>query len=228
MTDNCDPDECIKELERFQQKTKILKHKITDADLMIHIINNLGPNYSNIADQMAADLDKEKINLKDIKNRSRAKYNRFVLLKSKEAKKQYKGGCNKCGKWVHNGADRCTDTTNKPPTHPNNKFYNMFANDKKKFEHANNAYNKGTPKNLILTAPAITAKRRVSASQTVKNVSTMKIKREENINVARHISPRNKNEEYLLAAYEYCSAAEVTNHDIWIGDSHTWSRVLTE
>jgi gag-polypeptide of LTR copia-type len=141
MTENRDPDQWISDLERLRSKLKLLKSEISEEDLMVHIINYVGHQYSNIADHMETDLDKRTLTLDDVKSRLRAKYNRLKNrqehTKSHDESaltayaKQYKGRCNKCGNWGHKGADCKTKTPN------HNPGYQKQDSSYKKQEHAN-------------------------------------------------------------------------------------------
>ncbi len=244
MTGNRDPDDWITELERLRQKLKILKHEITDDDLMIHIINNIGPTYSNIADQMETDMDKGNLDINDVKNRLRAKYNRLNTFKIKEQKKpeesallgyskQYKGRCNKCGKWGHKGADCHANTSKFTPG--NNTYIKRYDNSNQnsyRNEHANNVVNNGHQGNSSSTyfdgICNYCKKRGHKISDCRKRLYNEKKKSEgENVNVARANLPKiEEDNEYILAVCEFCSSAEISSEEIWIGDSGASSHMV--
>lgn len=114
-----DADEWMSSLERLRQKLKVLGAIITDEDLIIHVLNNVTPEYEllveTLENEVGAGLTVEKL-----RERLRAKYQRIkkgekvtedIALATKGGK--FKGLCTTCGKQGHKGADCWQNPKNK-------------------------------------------------------------------------------------------------------------------
>ena len=128
MTDiKNDPDEWVTGLELLRIKLSKLKVKISDVDLIIHIINNLPDAYEAVCDQIENEMNDEnrvfEVSLDMVKDRLRSKYLKMLRktnLKHNAGKsttfsedamyagKYFKGKCHHCGKQGHKSVD-CKD-----------------------------------------------------------------------------------------------------------------------
>jgi gag-polypeptide of LTR copia-type len=73
-----DPDIWIRELERIRRRLFLLGHLITNADLIIYILNNLPYDYENLVENLEDNLEAGDMDLDKLKSRLRAKFRRFV------------------------------------------------------------------------------------------------------------------------------------------------------
>ena len=71
LNKNQDPDEWISELERIRTRLRSLRSEIDDTDLIIHILNNLTPEYDNVVENIENRLseDYNKIELEEVRQR---------------------------------------------------------------------------------------------------------------------------------------------------------------
>ena len=80
-----DPEVWISKLEKLRSKIDQLGSKITDDDLLIHILNNLPVEYETVVENSEKQMGKGLIDLEELKVDLRAKYNRLkVRVKSTE------------------------------------------------------------------------------------------------------------------------------------------------
>ena len=140
MTDiKNDPDEWVTGLELLRIKLSKLKVKISDEDLIIHIINNLPDAYEAVCDQIENEMNDEnrvfEVSLDMVKDRLRSKYLKMLRktnLKHNAGKsttfsedamyagKYFKGKCHHCGKQGHKSVD-CKDKKGKSDNNGGNK-----------------------------------------------------------------------------------------------------------
>ena len=91
---------------------------MSDLDFLIHILNNLPELYDVVLDGMESKLmlpdgDENKLTLESVREKLNGRYERIqgrVQEKKEDAEEiallaQFKGMCNKCGKYGHKGAD---------------------------------------------------------------------------------------------------------------------------
>ena len=99
-----DPDEWISELERIRQRLRAMDAIISDTDLMIHILNNLPPEYETLVEKLELEIEGDKpLTLEELRDQLRNKYRRLNkgLTKKEEGEtalatgflKQFKGRC---------------------------------------------------------------------------------------------------------------------------------------
>lgn len=157
-----DPDEWIAKLELIQAKLGVMKHVITEEQLMVHIIHSIFVSeYDGILDQLQNEFDAgNKVDLNIIKDRLRNKFNR-IKRKNKSYKdednddseeeeanetalyaggKKFKGQCSHCGKWGHKSVD-CRDKKNNKTAFGNESKTTNTNENKSKFPF--NCYNCG-------------------------------------------------------------------------------------
>jgi hypothetical protein len=79
-----DPDEWIAGLELIRRKLKNMGHPISDMDMMIHVINNLPKEYDAITDQLENEIDNKTLDMGDVRQRLRSKYNKMKIRYSKD------------------------------------------------------------------------------------------------------------------------------------------------
>ena len=82
---NQDSDEWITELERIRTRLRSLRSVIDDTDLIIHILNNLTPEYDNVVENIENRLgeDYNKIELEEVRQRLRTKHQRLNVIRNK-------------------------------------------------------------------------------------------------------------------------------------------------
>ena len=119
-----DPDEWISDLERIRQRLKVMKSEINDTDLMIHILNNLPPEYESLVEKLELEIEAtDPLTMEGLRDQLRNKYRRLqkALGKREEDEtalaagfnKQFKGRCRNCGMFGHKAADCKKKGTNK-------------------------------------------------------------------------------------------------------------------
>ncbi len=133
-----DPDEWITDLELIRQQLLNLKYKMSDEDLIIHILNNMTKEYENLVERLETKVDV--LNITQLKTEIRQKYQRIkkyneghgdeekVLAAYKPNK--FKGNCTYCGKPGHS-ENYCFQKKNNQPKNNNygmkNKKYCSFC-----------------------------------------------------------------------------------------------------
>ena len=118
-----DPDEWITKLEIKRKRLIKMGTEINDEDLMIHILNNLPPEYDNVAEAMERRLDDtvKPLEIRELRDELVMKFNRIKKNKgmnedanSEEAEesalaafgtKNFKGRCYNCGEFGHKKQD---------------------------------------------------------------------------------------------------------------------------
>lgn len=213
-----DPDEWISGLEVIRRKLKAMNHPISDMDMMIHVISNLPKEYDAITDQLEVELDGDtgsKIDMAEIRNRLRSKFNKLKRRFSKDeddedknekalsaaAKKGFKGRCSHCGKWGHKSAD-CRNKND-----PEDKKEEQ--QDKKKFD-GECFYCK---------------KKGHRASECRKKIHDEKNKKNENANNADEKEKDDK-KEHAMCTMEFCGFTSIQDQNLWIGDSGASSHMV--
>jgi len=89
---------------------------ISDTDLMIHILNNLPPEYETLVEKLELEIEGDKpLTLEELRDQLRNKYRRLNkgLTKKEEGEtalatgfsKQFKGRCRSCGMFGHKAVD---------------------------------------------------------------------------------------------------------------------------
>ena len=82
---NQDPYEWITELEIIRTWLRLLRREIDDTNLIIHILNNLTPEYDNVVENIENRLceDYNKIKLEEVRQRLRTKHQRLNVISNK-------------------------------------------------------------------------------------------------------------------------------------------------
>lgn len=222
-----DPDEWIAKLELIQAKLAVMKHTITDDQLMVHIIHSIYVSeYDGILDQLQTEFDSAtgtKPDLNAVKDCLRNKYNR-IKRKFKNHKeedddseeeesnetalyaggKKFKGQCTHCGIWGHKSVD-CRDKKSDKPTYGENK---NTSEGKTRFPFK--CYNCGK------VGHRASKRRNKKKNYNNKNVS-------ESANTAKDSGNKNKNNknEETMFICEECNLVTSTtyNANMLIGDT---------
>jgi hypothetical protein len=74
------PDEWLADLERIRQQLSSLGSPMSDEDMIIHILNNMPPEYETLAERMEDQL--EVLLLSELREQLRNKYQRIIKLKN--------------------------------------------------------------------------------------------------------------------------------------------------
>ena len=106
------PDEWIDRLEEIKSELEAMGTRMTDEDVMIHILNNLPSQYESIVEKLISDISIFRI--EDVREELQSKYRRLMkyadegnaneehaLVTSGPFKHKFKGKCNKCGIYRH-------------------------------------------------------------------------------------------------------------------------------
>ena len=148
-----DLDEWITELEslRVQMDNIDIASKMTDRDLMIHIMNSLPEQYDPIVDNleirlMKKDDDPEKLTLDDLREKLSDRYARIIDKEehkneqdkglSGNFQKQFKGTCRYCGKFGHKAIEcrsRLQDEARNHQNSSSNTVRHQGNQDNRKF-----------------------------------------------------------------------------------------------
>lgn len=147
-----DPDAWITQLELKRRRLKTLGAVIEDDDLILHILNHLPKEYETVVEMCEEDLSRDKISLKTVKERIRARFTRLqkIMEDPDEAvalmmKSQFKGACTVCGKIGHKGSDCFTLEKNKAKKEA--YFKKIDENRKKNKNNKGKWKNKGSQDN---------------------------------------------------------------------------------
>lgn len=116
-----DPEEWIVELETIQRKLGTMKSIISEDDMLVHILNNMPPEYEGIVETSEERLNDGTLTLESLRLVLRTKYLRMQRYNKSQGDdhevglyaKQFKGKCRVCGKVGHKGDDCWTLDTNK-------------------------------------------------------------------------------------------------------------------
>ena len=112
-----DPDPWIIELELLRRRINLISDgKITEVDLLIHILSNLPSEYDNLVENMECRIGSStnEVTMNELKERLRARYSRLnksdgdkneVTSENVMFTKAFKGRCNKCGAYGHKAAN---------------------------------------------------------------------------------------------------------------------------
>ena len=105
-----DPDIWIQGLETLRRRLKILGHKVSKMDLIIHIMNNLPQEYETTIEFIENELETEIAMLERVKEKLRTKFERLNKSMNENEKalvsfQKYKGHCSYCGKYGHMGVE---------------------------------------------------------------------------------------------------------------------------
>jgi hypothetical protein len=115
---NQDPDQWIQSLESMQRKLQILGHKISEMDMIIHILQNLTKEYDTTVEILENDLDNDLISLDRVKERLRARFEKIQRTKTDQdgalmikdmRPGKYKGLYSFCGMYGHKAAQSETN-----------------------------------------------------------------------------------------------------------------------
>ena len=130
-----DPDEWITELEELQARIEEMSPIKTDEkklelDLMIHVLNSLPEEYENQVEQLEDKLDKNTLDLEQIRDKLNLKFERMNQNEDDDDDEdaedkalimsQFKGRCHQCGKYGHKKAN-CNENPNKNKNDNENK-----------------------------------------------------------------------------------------------------------
>jgi hypothetical protein len=110
---NQDPDQWIQSLEGIKRKLQILGHKISEMDMIIHILQNLTKEYNTTAEILENNLDNNLVSLDRVEEKLRARFEKIqktrpnqdgtMMVKDMRPGK-YKGLCSFCGMYGHKAA----------------------------------------------------------------------------------------------------------------------------
>ena len=225
-----DPDEWISKLELLQAKLGVMKHTITDDQLIVHIIHSVQlKEYDAIMDQLQNEFDTgtAKPDLNAVKDRLRNKFNRMKRnIKGKSdsddsddetneesalyaGNKKFKGQCTHCGKWGHKSVDCFDKKGNKGKSYDSNKpkFNGKCYYCNKIGHRASDCFKKKKD-----------------------NGENKEDKESENANAAKENNNKKKKEETMLIVCEECEEcnyAGTTQYDnMWIGDTGASSNMI--
>ena len=156
-----DPDEWIHNLIMLQRRLETMGTKISERDVMIHILGNLTEDYENITDYSEKELLNGSLTLEALRDTLRTKFEKLnKKTGSDEAAlftKQFKGMCKICGKIGHKDNDCFKLEKNKikkenymknlrpkreKPNYPNIQCYNC----QRMGHYASNCRNKRVPR----------------------------------------------------------------------------------
>jgi hypothetical protein len=110
---NQDLDQWIQSLEGMQRKLQIFGHKISEMDMIIHILQNLTKEYDTTAEILENDLDNDLASLDRVKEKLRARFEKIqktrpnedgVLIVKDIRPGKYEGLCSFCGMCGHKTA----------------------------------------------------------------------------------------------------------------------------
>jgi len=143
-----DPDAWLDELDYIRSQMEALNHTMTDEAYLIHVLHNLPSEYDTVVESGTKELDKQSLTIDQLKQDLQIKYK---LIQKKTGspvesnpssenaalsaanngkkfkfKKQFKGNCNKCGKYGHKASD-CRSNPN------NNQQPRQGTNNKQRF-----------------------------------------------------------------------------------------------
>ena len=124
--DAVNPDIYFSQIEHIQQRMLGIAVKITDKEVMIHMLDTLPRSYDGIVTLLEADLNKETLDLRSMRESGRAPFKKIEKRRNEDAPakevaftsgypKQYKGTCTNCGKQGHKTVD-CWAKTEKAPS----------------------------------------------------------------------------------------------------------------
>ena len=105
-----DPDIWIQGLETLRRRLKILGHKVSEMNLIIHIMHNLPQEYETTVEFIENELEMEIATLERVKEKLRTKFERLNKSMNENEKalvsfQKYKGHYSYCGKYGHRGAE---------------------------------------------------------------------------------------------------------------------------
>jgi hypothetical protein len=113
-----DPEDWINQLLLMNRRLEGMGYKMSEMEIIVHILNNLPREYESVVEQVEADLDNGlTVYLDKVRNKLRAK---FVRIKNNSFKSPvkiiegalyagqevFKGICRKCGEYGHK-ATKC-------------------------------------------------------------------------------------------------------------------------
>ena len=139
LKEGVDPDVFITYLEDLHWKMDNMETKITDEQFMVQVLNNLNKDYeiqvAKIEDRVGAKDSPATIEeMRDLLCLKYERMNNNVENSNDDGEKalaavgQFKGWCQKCGKYGHKGADcRSKNNNNDKGGNDNNKRYNEFT-----------------------------------------------------------------------------------------------------
>jgi gag-polypeptide of LTR copia-type len=104
------PDVWIQGLETLRRRLEILGHKISEMDLIIHIIHNLPSEYETNIEFIENELEMDTGSLDRVRERLRSKFERICKTFKENEKalvsfQKYKGNCTYCGIYGHKGSE---------------------------------------------------------------------------------------------------------------------------
>jgi gag-polypeptide of LTR copia-type len=105
-----DTDVWIQGLETLRRRLELLGHKISEMDLIIHIIHNLPREYETTIEFIENELEMDTASLDRVRERLRSKFERISKTFKENEKalvsfQKYKGNCTYCGIYGHKGSE---------------------------------------------------------------------------------------------------------------------------
>jgi hypothetical protein len=148
-----DLDILITDLEALKVQMEELDHKISDKSLILHILNNLSPEYEMEIKMLEHQMQRLKeegkeLSIDEVRNKLNVKFERLKrTLKTTDHAfymgATFKGKCNWCGKIGHKSTECKTRITGKPQSNSHsNQWNNNNNNNNVRNNNNNNNYNK--------------------------------------------------------------------------------------
>jgi hypothetical protein len=111
-----DPEDWINQLLLMNRRLEGMGYKMSEMEIIVHILNNLPREYESVVEQVEGDLDNGlTVDLDKVKNKLRAKFgrikNNFFKNSSRitegavfAGQEGFRGNCRKFGEYGHKGA----------------------------------------------------------------------------------------------------------------------------
>ena len=108
-----DSDQWIQELEIMKRKLEILGKKLSEMDVIIHVLHNLPSEYETTIEILETELERDEATLERVKEKLRARFEKIQkanppkdrALFANDQFKRYKGNCSFCGIYGHKGSE---------------------------------------------------------------------------------------------------------------------------
>jgi gag-polypeptide of LTR copia-type len=108
-----DTDQWIQELEIMKRKLEILGNKMSEMDLIIHILHNLPDEYETTIEILETESEMDEATLERVKEKLRSRYEKInkgstmneKALFVRDKYRKFKGNCNYCGIYGHRGSE---------------------------------------------------------------------------------------------------------------------------